>query len=287
MIRPFLDDARTMAAGGTIRVANGCRVFQGFLGEAREPTSWLARFQVIEYLRAFLFGRTGWSALNAVTVVSGAFGLFRKSALLRVGGYKTGTVGEDMELVLRLQADRIRRRSTDRIVYVPDPVCWTEVPEHLGSLRNQRIRWQRGLLESLTAHWRLMFHPRGGALSWFALPFLWLFEALGPLIEVVGYVLTAVLWFNGVIDARMATAFLLAAIGLGVLLSTMALVLEEISFRVYKNPWMLVRLLGFAVLENLGYRQINSWWRLRGLFQFARGKRHQWGSMRRSATWHQ
>lgn len=143
MIRPFLDDERTIAAGGTIRVANGCDVYQGFLAESRVPKSLLARFQVVEYLRAFLFGRTGWSVLNSVTIVSGAFGMFRKSALLAVGGYRTQTVGEDMELVLRLHERRIRERRKDRIVYIPDPICWTEVPEDYRSLRNQRIRWHR------------------------------------------------------------------------------------------------------------------------------------------------
>lgn len=286
MIRPFLDDERTVAAGGTIRVANGCQVYEGFLADSRVPRSLLARLQVIEYLRAFLFGRTGWSAMNAVTIISGAFGLFRKSAVLDVGGYRTQTVGEDMELILRLQARRVNKRNKDRVVYIPDPICWTEVPEDIGSLRNQRIRWQRGLMESLTLHRRLLFRRHGGVLSWLALPFMWVIEALGPIVELTGYILTLVLWLTGNIDQSLAMAFLLAAIGLGVLISTMALVLEEISFRVYKRPSAVFQLLFVALMENIGYRQLNTWWRLRGLFQFARGKRHQWGAMRRSASWH-
>ncbi len=283
VVRPFLDDSRTVAAGGTIRVANGCEVWRGFLSRPGLPRSYLARLQIVEYLRAFLFGRTGWSAMNAVTIVSGAFGLFRKSALMAVGGYRTHTVGEDMELVLRLQRRRIEEKRRDRVVYIPDPICWTQVPEDWQSLRNQRIRWQRGLMESLTAHPGLLFHKKGGALSWLALPFMWVIEALGPVVELAGYVLTAVLWLSGQLDDVVALAFLAAAIGLGLLISLMALVLEELSFRVYKSPRALFVLLVTAFLENFGYRQINSWWRLRGLFQFLRGKRHQWGDMKRQA----
>ena len=170
--RPFLEDPTTIASGGTIRLANGCRVSEGFLEEVGMPGSWLARIQIVEYLRAFLFGRLGWSPLNAMLIVSGAFGLFRRNVVIEAGGYRTDTVGEDMELVVRLHRLHRLARKPYRIVFVPDPICWTEAPESLTVLRSQRSRWQRGLLESLTLNRRLLFHPRGGAPGWLAFPTL-------------------------------------------------------------------------------------------------------------------
>jgi len=156
IVRPFLEDARTVAAGGTIRIANGCDVESGIVRRIGLPDSLLARFQVLEYLRAFLSGRMGWDALDATLIISGAFGLFRRSTVVGVGGYATSrtsgeTVGEDMELVVRLHR-RLREAGTPyRIAFVPDPVAWTECPETLAVLGRQRDRWQRGLLESLKA----------------------------------------------------------------------------------------------------------------------------------------
>ena len=173
--QPFIDEPLTIAAGGTIRIANGCTVSGGYLEKVRLPRNLLARFQIVEYLRAFLFGRLGWSPLNAVLIISGAFGLFRRSAVVEVGGYRTDTVGEDMDLIVRLhRLHRIEGRPY-RITYVPDPICWTEAPESLAVLRKQRERWQRGLAESLAGNLRLLCHPRGGAVGWIAFPFFLLF----------------------------------------------------------------------------------------------------------------
>ncbi len=187
VIEPFLEDPRTIASGGTVRIANGCTVVSGFLTRVGLPRNLLALLQIVEYLRAFLFGRLGWSPLNAVLIISGAFGIFRKEVVVEAGGYRRDTVGEDMELVVRLHRLHRKRRIPYRIVFVPDPICWTEAPESLKVLKNQRVRWQRGLSESLTMNLGLLFHPRGGAAGWLAFPFMAVFEWLGPLIEVAGY----------------------------------------------------------------------------------------------------
>ena len=149
LVRPFLDDGRTVAAGGTVRIANGSRVRGGYLEQAGIPRNWLARFQIVEYLRAFLFGRLGWTSMNAVLIISGAFGLFDRRRVVDAGGYRHDTIGEDMELVVRLHRYHRERSIPYRITYVPDPVCWTEAPEDIGTLGRQRSRWQRGLSESL------------------------------------------------------------------------------------------------------------------------------------------
>ena len=281
LVRPFLDDPTTIACGGTIRVVNGCAVSDGFVEKIGLPRGWLARVQVLEYLRAFLFGRLGWAPMNALPNVSGAFGLFRRTAVIEAGGYRTDTVGEDMELVLRLH--RLYRLSGRpyRISFVPDPVCWTEAPETLRELRKQRVRWQRGLLESLTGNWRLLFHPRGGATGWLTVPYLIFFEAIGPIVEVGSYLVMTVAFALHVISWGSFAAFLTAAIGIGVLLSANVLLLEEMSFHLYERPRQLWSLVVTLFLENLGYRQLTAFWRVAGTANWALRQRVAWGSAAR------
>jgi cellulose synthase/poly-beta-1,6-N-acetylglucosamine synthase-like glycosyltransferase len=281
VVRPFLQDAQVIAAGGTIRIANGCRISHGFLERIGMPRNLLARIQIVEYLRAFLFGRLGWSPLNAMLIISGAFGVFRRDTVIEVGGYRHDTIGEDMELVVRLHAHHRLRRKPYRIVYVADPICWTEAPENLKVLRNQRVRWQRGLMESLWAHRRLLFHPRSGAVGWIAYPAMLLIEGLGPAIELLGYVLMAAAFASGLISWQAFGAFMLLALGLGLMLSASALLLEEMSFHLYPSWRHLGALIGAMLLENLGYRQLTAWWRLRGLALWLARRKAKWGEMRR------
>jgi cellulose synthase/poly-beta-1,6-N-acetylglucosamine synthase-like glycosyltransferase len=285
VVGPFLEDPTVIASGGTVRVANGCAVRGGFLETVGLPKRPLPLFQIVEYLRAFLFGRMGWSPLNAVLIISGAFGVFRRELVIAAGGYRSDTVGEDMELVVRLHRLYRLAGKPYRIVFVPDPICWTEAPESLRALRGQRMRWQRGLAESLTLNRRLLLHPRGGFPGWLAFPFMVLFEWLGPLIEVAGYFLVGVGFALGILSWTVFCAFLLLAIGLGIALSVSALLLEELTFHVYKRPRELLLLAGAAVLENFGYRQLITLWRLEGLVKWAFGAKARWGDMQRSASW--
>lgn len=285
VVRPFLEDPTTIACGGTIRIANGCRVSEGFVEEVGMPRSWLARVQIVEYLRAFLFGRLGWSPMNAMLIVSGAFGLFRRTVVIEAGGYRTDTVGEDMELIVRLHRWCRMARRPYRIVFVPDPICWTEAPESLSVLRSQRMRWQRGLLESLAANRRLLFHPRGGAPGWLAFPVMLLFEALGPLIEVIGYGFMIVTLAVGATSWPAFGAFMVAAVGMGLLLSACALMLEELSFRLYRRPRDLAALVGAMLLESFGCRQLTAWWRLRAIGTWVSRRPGRWGEMTRTASW--
>jgi cellulose synthase/poly-beta-1,6-N-acetylglucosamine synthase-like glycosyltransferase len=287
VVQPFLEDERTVAAGGTVRLANGSEVRGGFLVRAGLPRNWVARFQIVEYLRAFLLGRLGWSPLNAVLIISGAFGLFNRERVLAVGGYSTTTVGEDMELVVRLHRWHRERRIPYRIRYLPDPICWTEAPEDLGTLGRQRSRWQRGLAESLTRHARLALSPRAGSAGLLAWPFMALFEWIGPLIELLGYGVMLGGFAFGVVSPTALVVFLLVAIGMGILLSVNGLLLETLSFRVYARKRDMLLMFAMAVLENLGYRQLNTLWRCRGMWQWFSRRKHNWGVMRRSGKWGQ
>lgn len=281
IVRPFLlEPERVVAAGGTIRIVNGCRVERGRIvgiGLARSP---VAVFQVVEYLRAFLFGRISFNVLGGHLIISGAFGLFRKDALVKVGGYATDTVGEDMEIVTRLHRWHRERGIDYAVEFVPDPIGWTEAPESLQVLGRQRDRWQRGLLDTLVRHRRMLFNPRYGAVGMLTMPFFTFVEALSPLVELAGLAVFAGSLAVGAVDAAFAAMFLLVAFGLGVLLSVSSLLLEELSFHRYPRWRQVARLLAYAALENFGYRQLVAWWRVRGTINYLRGKK-QWGRMER------
>lgn len=281
LVRAFLEEPRTVACGGTVRLANGCEIKDGVLQRTGLPSNLLALFQIVEYLRAFLFGRLGWVPLNALLIISGAFGLFHKETVVRAGGYRPDTVGEDMELVVRLHRTLRQERRPYRITFVPDPVCWTEAPEDLATLKNQRVRWQRGLGESLSLNWSLMFSRNGGFPGWLAFPFMMFFEWWGPFFELAGYGFMAWAYLMGRLNQAAMVAFLLVAVGMGVLLSTSSLLLEERSFHIYPKSHQTLLLLVVAILENFGYRQLMVIFRLYGLIQSLFGAKSRWGLMRR------
>ena len=182
--RPFLEDHRVVAVGGVVMPANGCDIVDGVVTKVRVAKNILARFQTIEYLRAFLFGRIGWSRLNALMIVSGAFAIFRRTALVETGGYRTDTVGEDMELVLRMHRVFADKKKPYRIMFLPDPICWTQAPEDMRSLGKQRRRWQRGLADSLVKNRQLCLNPRYGGVGLIGFPFFVLCELLSPVVEL-------------------------------------------------------------------------------------------------------
>jgi cellulose synthase/poly-beta-1,6-N-acetylglucosamine synthase-like glycosyltransferase len=279
--KPILDDPELVAAtGGIVRIANGCVVEHGRVTAVRLPSSGLAAFQVVEYLRAFLVGRVGWSRIGSLLIISGAFGVFRRSLVDAVGGWATDTVGEDLELVVRLHR-YLRERDEDyRIEFVPDPVCWTEVPEDLRQLSRQRRRWQRGLAETLWRHRAVWGKPRYGLFGLLGGPYFVAFELFGPVLQVAGYPVVAIAFASGAVSTPFLGAFLLVTLLLGVLLSLAALALEEVGFGRYARGGDAARLVGYAVLENLGYRQVNDLWRLQAFVDLAGGRR-EWGEMQR------
>ena len=280
LTRPFLLGRHIAAVGGTVRVANSCTVEHGRITDARVPRRFLPGVQVVEYLRAFLFGRLGWNRLGGNLIISGAFGLFRKDYLLAIGGYRTESVVEDMDVVVRLHRHLLRHRIPYEMPFIPDPVAWTEVPEAGRFLARQRERWHRGLLSAMWQYKGMLFNPRYGRVGLIGVPFYTLGEALAPLVEVVGYVITVVGFALGIVNLQFALLFVLVAWGYGMLLSIWAVVLEEVSFRRYGRVGDLARLLLFATLENFGYRQRTVWWRLKAFFTVWK-QRQMWGEMTR------
>ncbi|MFW5982293.1 MAG: glycosyltransferase, partial [Halanaerobiaceae bacterium] len=259
---PFVNDWRVVAAGGTIRVANDCEIRDGQVKKVGLSSKAIVRFQIVEYLRAFLFGRVGWASLNSLLIISGAFGVFKRKHLIQAGGYRHDTVGEDMELVLRMNRFMRKERRKYRVVFLPNPVCWTQVPEEWKTLGKQRRRWQRGLGQSLLMNKEMIFNPRFGLAGLLAYPFFFFVEFLGPIIEGFGYIALALTFIMNIAGREIALLFILAAILMGILVSTFSLLFEELTFRKYKRSKDMIKLFFYGVLENFGYRQLHTIWRL-------------------------
>ena len=282
VVQPIVESPnRVIAVGGIIRVANGCRIEKGRVVEVNINENPLVVLQIVEYFRAFLCGRTGFSRFNALMIISGAFGVFERDLVLEAGGYRPETVGEDMDLVTRLHALLRERGLSDYSVkFVPDPVCWTEVPTTLRVLTRQRRRWQRGLLEVLSSQSKMFMNADYGAIGLFGYPFFWLFEGWGIILEILGYVVFLLLWLRGALQTEYVVAFFCVAFLCGTTLSLCGILLGEMTPRSYPKfrHWLLMVL--FAVLENFGYRQMISLIRLCGIFDHLSGATG-WGRMER------
>jgi cellulose synthase/poly-beta-1,6-N-acetylglucosamine synthase-like glycosyltransferase len=295
-----------VAVGGQVAIANGCTVRNSRVVRVGLPARSLPRFQMVEYLRSFTTARTGLDRMQAVLILSGVFAVFEKETVVRAGGYLTpflrhriteeyvgrrvGTVCEDMEIIVRLHRFVLDKLSGRRIVFLPHPVAWTEVPESFESLRKQRGRWYRGLRESLRYHRAMMWRTKYGRIGWFALPTFWLFEYYGPLVEIAGYLcLLFLLIMERVLDSPLVNypylwAFLLASLGYGVLVNILAVVVGAWRFRYgladrlqrhllpFSRRREVLVLLIYAVMENFGYRQLTLYWRVRGLWDAWRGR---------------
>lgn len=280
VVQPFLADPTTIASGGIIRVANNCVVEDGRVVRARLPRQILPLFQSVEYLRAFLAARVAFSRVGALLIISGAFGLFRRDAIIEAGGFSVETVGEDMEIVTRLHRLFRESRRPYRIVFLADPVCWTQVPATAAILARQRNRWQRGTLEVLWRHRDMIGNPRYGTVGLLAMPYFVVFEALAPIIECAGYVVTLTAVAFGALDWRFAWLLFLAAVVYGSFVSVSAVLLQEATRLRELSLRELGKLILGSLAENLGYRQLMAWWRLKGTIDFLRGER-SWGEQRR------
>jgi cellulose synthase/poly-beta-1,6-N-acetylglucosamine synthase-like glycosyltransferase len=281
--RLFLEDDTVVGVGGTVRPINGAVVREGQVVEVNLPKKWLERFQVLEYARAFFTGRSGWSRFGALLIISGAFGVFRRESVIQVGGYSLDTVTEDLDLVMRFHRRYRRERQAYRIIFQPDPICWTEVPSDLVTLRRQRNRWHRGLWETLWRYRSMLFNPRYGKVGMLGVPYFWLFEALSPVVEVAGYVILPVTLLLGVLNVPFAVLFMVLALLYGILLSEMAVGIETMLLARYPRIRDRLTLFAASFLEFMGYHQILAVERFVAMFQIKR-KRGTWGQMRRAAV---
>ena len=281
-VLPFLEDPLTVAVGGTVAIANGCQIEHGRIAEVMLPRSWLARFQVVEYMRSFLLFRLACASQNAVVIISGAFGLFRRDAVIAVGGFDRTAIGEDFDLTVRLQRHFRERSEPFRIAFDPNPLCWTQAPEDWRSLQAQRCRWRRGLLQVLWRHRRMIGNPRFGTVGLGALPYIAFFEGLGPLLEVGGYLVMILAAALGYLSWGYFGMMITVSVAFGVGVTLLAVLLNDVAIQRYMRGRDLALLVALAMLESLGYRQVNSLWGCLGTVQ-ALGGKGGWGPMKRRA----
>jgi cellulose synthase/poly-beta-1,6-N-acetylglucosamine synthase-like glycosyltransferase len=281
-VLPFLEEPATVAVGSNVGIANGCRIEHGRIADVALPRRWLARFQVVEYMRSFLLFRLACASQNAVVLISGAFGVFRRDAVIAVGGYDRTAIGEDFDLTIRLQRHFRERREPFRITFDPNPLCWTLAPEDWTSLKSQRCRWRRGLLQTLWRYRRMIGNPRFGKVGLGALPYMTLFEGLGPLLEVGGILVTLLAAVFGYLNWKYFGMIMAVSVLFGVAVTFVAVLLNDVATRQFMRGRDLALLVAVAILESVGYRQVNSLWGCLGTVQALSGK-GGWGSMKRQA----
>jgi cellulose synthase/poly-beta-1,6-N-acetylglucosamine synthase-like glycosyltransferase len=278
-----LEPDDTVAVGGTIRIANGSVIEGDAVVEARVSHGGVEASQTSEYLRGFLGGRIAWSSINGLVIISGAFGVFRRDLLRAAGGLSKETLGEDMEITMRLHHLLRPDRPATRIAYAADANAWTEVPPTLAPLRAQRIRWHVGLLDNLHIHRRMVLRRRFGAVGIWTLPYTVAFEVLGPLLQVAGYVVLGVLIVRDAVSWWYAASFFVITLLVGQLQTAGALLIEEAGFRRYRVR-DLMRLAGWSLLELFWYRPLTAIWRLWATALVLTGRRPGWGTIPRGVA---
>jgi hypothetical protein len=282
LIKPFLEEKekRVIGTGGVIRIVNSCEIERGHIRNINIPKKFLPRLQVLEYTRAFLLGRMAWSQLDGLMLISGAMGMFDRETVIKAGGYSIKTVGEDMELVLRMRRYMAEQDKKYEVTYIPDPLCWTEVPSDLKSMRKQRTRWTRGLVESLKTHRKMFFNPKYKRLGLLGYPYWFFFEWLSPLIAFAGFLYTLILVLTDSLNWPFYLLLFTFVYSFAVLLSTWAVLFEEITFHKYRRKRDVLKLLSTAFLEPFFY-PVHTYFAVRGNFEAMRGKKG-WGKAERT-----
>lgn len=283
LIKPFLEspDIKVIATGGVVRIANGCEITDGRLVKVNLPKQFLPRVQTLEYIRAFLLGRMAWSRLNGLLLISGAFGAFDKEIAIKCGGYNHKTVGEDMELVVRMRRYMEEKNIAYKVAFIPDPLCWTEAPASYKILGRQRNRWTRGTIETLKFHKIMFFNTGYGILGLLSYPYWFFFEFLAPIVEFVGFIIFTIFAIFGLINWPYFFALLACVYSFGVLYSVFAILMEVHSYNQYRSRKDMLRLFLTAFLEPIFFHPFVVWSAVKGNIDFLR-KKSSWGEMTRT-----
>ncbi|MDB5137294.1 MAG: glycosyl transferase family 2 [Mucilaginibacter sp.] len=281
LAKPFLENTtqRVIAAGGVVRIANSCQIEGGRLVKVNLAKQFLPRVQTLEYIRAFLLSRMAWTRLNGLLLISGAFGAFDRDIVIKCGGYNPNTVGEDMELVVRMRRYMEERNEPYRVSFIPDPLCWTEAPSTFKILGRQRNRWTRGTIETLRIHKKMFFNPRYGLLGMLSYPYWLFFEFLAPIIEFVGTIGLIIYCLTGPVNWSLFM-IMLGVLSIGILYSIFAIMMEVLTYNQYRNKKDILRLVLVAVLEPIVFHPFVVWSAIRGNIDLLR-KRNSWGEMTR------
>ena len=284
MVKPFIEETskKVIASGGVIRVANNCDVGIGKINMVRFPNKLIAGFQVLEYSRAFILGRMAWSKINGLLLISGAFGMFDKELAIKAGGYNHNTVGEDMELVVRMRRYMHDNKLGKYIVsFIPDPLCWTEVPDTLKVLGRQRNRWTRGTMQTLFIHKKIFFNPKYLLLGLVSYPYWFFFEWLAPIVELLGLIYFTILVILGVVSWPFFLTLSALVYSFAFMLTLFSILYEEATFNAYKRKTDILKMIGLALLEPFIYHPLVVFWAIKGNIAYLKGD-NAWGKMDRT-----
>ena len=283
LIKPILeeDNKRVIATGATLRLANSCEIDGGVITRVRAPRPFLARFQEMEYIRAFVLGKMGWSYINAVPNVSGGLGMFDKEIAVKSGGYDPASFGEDMELMMRMNRYTRENNIPSACRYIPVTMCWTEGPATLKVFMRQRTRWGRGLIQLMYTHRKLMLNPRYGRVGMITFPYNFLFELLAPMIEFIGIIYYFYLGLTGQINWPYAIILLIFVYTYSVMISTLAVLWDQLTFKYYKDWGDVLRISSMVFIEMLLYHPLIVIFAIRGYVFFLTNRKHSWGNMQR------
>ncbi|WP_213648381.1 glycosyltransferase [Paenibacillus sp. J23TS9] len=283
MARMYMENPEEMVAiGGDVRIANGCLIENGAVKKVSLPRKIWPMFQSIEYLKAFLGGRIGWSHINGLVIVSGAFGLFRKDYVIAVGGYRGGYPGEDMNIIIKLHRYMLSHKLPYKVAFCPEAVCWTQAPDSYKIISNQRMRWGRGNLKNMIENRGMLFNPKYKVMGMITMPYNVLFETFNPYFRITGLLALIGYTLLDMTHWRILLTFFLLNFLSGYLLSVGAIILEEIAFRRFKKLSDLWKMLLFSALKFAGYHQLGVIWRVQGHIQYLR-KNNSWGAMTRQS----
>jgi poly-beta-1,6-N-acetyl-D-glucosamine synthase len=282
LAKPFMEsnNKRVIATGGVVRIANQCVIKDGRLIEVNVPDKLLPRIQVLEYLRAFLLGRMAWERLDGLLLISGAFGAFDKEIAILAGGYNTKTVGEDMELVVRMRKYMHENDLPYTVSFIPDPLCWTEAPESFSIFKKQRSRWMRGTIETLWTHRKMFFNPKFKLLGMVSVPYWTFFEFMAPFIEFVGLAITVCFITMGMVNWDSFAILLLFVYFYSIMFSVLALLTEELTYHKYVKIKDYVKLLEGAFVEPFHFHLMSVYAAMVGYYEKIKGT-HGWGEMTR------
>ncbi|NPD45337.1 MULTISPECIES: glycosyltransferase [unclassified Lentimicrobium] len=287
LVKPFLEEERgrkVISSGGVIRVANNCEIKDGRITKVRFPKALLVKFQVLEYFRAFTLGRMAWSKVDGLLIISGAFGMFDRNIVVAVGGYDRTTVGEDLEIVVRMRKYmRNELKMKYKVAFIPDPLCWTEVPSSFKILSRQRNRWTRGAIDTILKHKDMMFNPRYGRIGMVSFPYWVLFEWLAPIVEVIGVVYFIILIILGDVNSSSYLLLSLFVLSFAFAFSMLGVLFEAIMFNKYKGYGYLLQVIFFALIEVIVFHPLNVYFAIRGNFSFFIKNNQKWGEMTRTA----
>ncbi len=271
-------EKKVIAVGGVIRIANSCRIEGGMLKEIRLPKNWLAKFQLLEYTRSFLLGRMAWGRIDSLLIISGAFGFFDREIALEVGGYDTNTVGEDMEIIFRMRRYMHEKKEPYTVEYIPDPLCWTEVPESTKILINQRDRWARGNLETLYKHKDMFFNPKFGRLGMLSYPYWFFYEWMAPILEFLGFFSIIAFYFLGILNIEFFIAITFMVYAFSIMFSLYAILWDVYSYNQYTKTKDILILIFCALIEPISFHPLVVWSAIRGNYKKLFKIQSGWGS---------